>query len=59
MACFIALIAYFLDGMTEPLFREPSVFALFWIIMALAVAIPNFPNEPSSEASYVEEPAPA
>jgi len=59
MACFIALIAYFIDGMTEPLFREPSVFALFWIIMSLAVAIPNFPNEPSSEVSYVEEPAPA
>jgi putative inorganic carbon (hco3(-)) transporter len=59
MAGFIALIAHLLDGLTDPLFREPSVFAMFWIIMSLAVAIPNFPREDSSNSPYVEEPAPA
>lgn len=59
MACFIALIAQFLDGMTEPLFREPSVFAMFWIMMSLAVAIPNFPRRDSSEDRFGEEMAPA
>jgi O-antigen ligase len=58
MACFIALIAHLLDGMTDPLFREPSVFAMFWIIMSLAVAIPNFPREESPNFPDVAEPAP-
>ncbi len=30
-----------IDGLTEPLFREPSTFTLFWILIALSVALPK------------------
>lgn len=42
MAALIGLLALFLDGLTEPLFREPTVFATFWLLISLAVALPTF-----------------
>jgi O-antigen ligase len=39
LAVFGALIAYFLDGLTDPLFREPTVYTLYWICIGLSVAL--------------------
>ncbi len=44
MAGCIALFSCILDGLTDPLFREPSIFTFFWILVALSVALPNFPQ---------------
>jgi hypothetical protein len=42
MAALIGLISTFFDGATDPLFREPTVFATFWILVAMSVALANF-----------------
>lgn len=45
MATFIALITTLLDGMTDPTFREPSAFTMFWMLISLAVIIPHLPPD--------------
>ncbi|MCB1880447.1 MAG: O-antigen ligase family protein [Gammaproteobacteria bacterium] len=39
LAVFGALIAYLLDGLTDPLFREPVVYMMYWVCIAMSVAI--------------------
>jgi O-antigen ligase len=39
IALFSAIIAYLLDGLTDPLFREPVVYTMYWISVALTVAV--------------------
>ena len=34
-----ALLAYFLDGLTDPLFREPTVYLMFWVCIGLSAAL--------------------
>jgi len=34
-----ALSVYLFDGLTHPLFREPTMFTLFWLLVGLAVAL--------------------
>lgn len=33
------LIAYLIDGLTDPLFREPVVYMMYWVLIAMSVAI--------------------
>lgn len=40
-----ALTAYTIDGLTNPLFRESLVYALFWLMVALSVALPRIQRE--------------
>jgi hypothetical protein len=42
IAAVLAVASHVLNGMTAPISREPSVWTLFWIIMALAVALTRF-----------------
>ncbi len=52
MGALIALLSYFFDGLTDPLFREPNVFATLWLLIALAVALPGFEPATSSVPAY-------
>lgn len=36
---FAAICAYVLDGLTDPLFREPLVYATFWVLAGLVAAV--------------------
>lgn len=36
-----ALLAYLLDGLTNPLYREPVVFMMLWHVLAASVALPR------------------
>ncbi len=45
LAALAALIAYVIDGITNPEFRETLVYMLFWIMMALATALPRIQRE--------------
>jgi hypothetical protein len=39
IAGFAGLLAYVFDGMSDPLFREPTVYMHFWIVVAFSVAL--------------------
>lgn len=39
LAALAAIIGYIFDGMSNPLFREPTIYMVFWICVALAVAL--------------------
>ena len=39
MAALMGLIGTLFDGITDPLFREPTVYATFWLLIGLAVAL--------------------
>lgn len=43
MATLIGLICTVLVGLTDPTYREPNVFAMFWMLIALSVALPRMP----------------
>jgi hypothetical protein len=43
MATLIALATTVLVGLTDPTYREPNVFAVFWLLIALSVALPRLP----------------
>jgi O-antigen ligase len=47
LALLTALVAYVLDGLTDPLFREPVVFMMFWHIVALSVALTRITATPT------------
>lgn len=42
MAMLAGLIAYVLDGLTNPTFREPAPFSMLWLYFALSVAFARF-----------------
>jgi O-antigen ligase len=44
LASLIALLAYLLDGMTDPIFREPVPYLFFWILIGISVALANWPG---------------
>ena len=51
MAALISIFSFLFDSMTEPLFREPNVFALLWLLIALGVALEGFaPQQDLSSA---------
>ena len=39
LAAFGAIITFLLDGLTDPLFREPVVYMTYWVMIAMSVAI--------------------
>jgi O-antigen ligase len=39
LAVLTGLVAYLLDGLTDPLFREPVVYLMFWFSLGLSVAL--------------------
>lgn len=41
LAALLALLAYTLDGATNPLFREPVPYLFFWIVVGLSVGLAN------------------
>jgi len=47
----IALVAYVVDGMAEPTFREPVVFMTFWFFIALAVGLTRLQREEQFRAT--------
>ncbi|CAN5169404.1 hypothetical protein BH11PSE9_BH11PSE9_20420 [soil metagenome] len=38
LASLAAFVAYLFDGISDPLFREPVVYMMFWVLVAIAVA---------------------
>jgi len=49
LAVFGALIAYFLDGLTDPLFREPTVYTMFWVCVGLSAAVARIDEQLRAE----------
>jgi O-antigen ligase len=45
LAVFCGLIAYLLDGLTDPLYREPVIYSMFWVMVALSVALVRIDRE--------------
>lgn len=45
LGAFAALTAYVVDGLSNPLFRESLVYMLFWVMLALSVALPRIQRE--------------
>ena len=43
---FTGLVSCFLDSLTEPLLRAPTIFAIFWTLIALSVSLPSFVQGP-------------
>ena len=39
LAAFLGLVAYALDGISDPMFREPVVYLQFWVTVGLSVAL--------------------
>jgi hypothetical protein len=39
LAGFLGLLAYALDGLTDPMFREPVVYLQFWVTVGVSVAL--------------------
>jgi hypothetical protein len=50
LAAFAGMLAYAFDGMSNPIFREPTIYTCFWISVALAVALAQIPRVPSSHS---------
>lgn len=40
VAAFAGILAYLFDSMSNPLFREPTIYMWFWVCAALAFALP-------------------
>jgi len=45
LAVATGLVAYLLDGLTNPLFREPIVYIMFWFLIAMSVALTRLHSE--------------
>jgi len=45
LAVAVGLVAYTIDGLTDPLFREPVVYMMFWVSIGLSVALPRIARE--------------
>ncbi len=45
LAIFTGLAAYLLDGLTNPLLRESTVYMLFWVLIAMSVALTRICHE--------------
>jgi putative inorganic carbon (hco3(-)) transporter len=43
LASLIALMATVLNGVTDPSFREPNLFEMFWLLVALSAVLPRLP----------------
>lgn len=41
LAALTGLVAYLLDGLTNPLFRESVVYLMFWFTISLSVSLPH------------------
>ena len=45
VAAFAGMLAYVFDGMSNPIFREPTIYMFFWISVAVATALSRFIRE--------------
>jgi len=45
LAIFCALVVYLLDGLTDPLYREPVAYMCFWLLISLSVALKKMERE--------------
>jgi O-antigen ligase len=50
LACLAGLVAYVMDGLTDPLFREPVIYTMFWLIVAMSVALSGMDRQSEPEA---------
>lgn len=48
MAMFAGLVAYVLDGLTNPTFREAEPYTLLWLYIGMSVALPRIAAEAAS-----------
>lgn len=51
LAGMAGLVAYALDGLTDPLYREPVVFMMVWVTIAVSVALIRIDRESLENAS--------
>ncbi len=48
VAAFAGTLAYVFDGMSNPIFREPTIYMFFWISVAVAAALLRISREDSA-----------
>lgn len=41
VAAFAGMLSYIFDGMSNPIFREPTIYMWFWVLVGLASALPG------------------
>jgi len=51
MATLLAITIHLLNGLTDPTFREPSVWTMFWLTMALAFALTKLSRTGAASAA--------
>ncbi len=51
VAAAAGLLAYLFDGVSNPIFREPTIYMWFWVLVALTVAMTRITGEPAAAGS--------
>jgi O-antigen ligase len=44
LAALLAMLTTVMNGLTDPTFREPNAFMMFWVLVGLSVALPALPQ---------------
>lgn len=57
LAALLAMFVTFLNGLTDPTFREPNAFLMFWVLVSLSVALPRL--APNAGQILMARPRPA
>jgi len=50
LAVFCSLLAYLLDGLTNPLYREPGIYMMFWMAIAISLAVVRINRQETAAA---------
>lgn len=58
LAALLALLVTVLNGLTDPTFREPNAYLMFWVLVALSIALPQLPAA-AGTGFFIRPPAPA
>jgi hypothetical protein len=54
LAVSCGIVAYLIDGLTDPLYREPGIYMMFWVSVALSVALVRIDREARSRTRQLD-----
>jgi len=55
LAVCCGLIAYLLDGLTDPLYREPVIYSMFWVMVAISIALVRIDRQSDLETQQIKD----
>jgi hypothetical protein len=44
LAALLAMLVTVMNGLTDPTYREPNAYLMFWVLVSLSVALPRLPD---------------